>query len=62
MHLVHFNTAYGSLTNALTHADGLAVVAIMFQADHDNHNYEPLKVEKLQSFLNLTFKNEKMTF
>jgi len=45
MHLVHYNTAYGNLSNAVSRADGLAVVGIMFQADHNNHNYEPLKVK-----------------
>ncbi len=48
MHLVHYKTAYGSLTSALSHADGVAVVGIMFQADHNNHNYEPLKVKIIQ--------------
>jgi len=43
MHLVHYNTAYRNLSNAVSRADGLAVVGIMFQADHNNHNYEPLK-------------------
>jgi len=44
MHLVHFNTAYGSVATAKTRSDGLAVIGIMFQADHNNHKYDPLQV------------------
>jgi len=44
MHLVHFNIKYGDFTTAKAQSDGLAVVAILFEADHHNHKYDPLKV------------------
>ena len=44
VHLVHWKTSYGSFATAKTKADGLAVLAILFKADHDNHEYEALEV------------------
>jgi hypothetical protein len=47
MHLVHWKMAYGSLTAAKTHSDGLAVLSLLFEADHDNHDYDALVVTRL---------------
>jgi len=44
MHLVHWKLSYGNITAAKNHADGLAVLSILFKADHDNHEYDPLEV------------------
>jgi len=49
MHLVHYNTRYGSLADAVTHPDGLAVIGVMIEAgDWDNSAFQPI-VEKLSS-------------
>ena len=37
MHLVHWNTAYGNITKAKTHSDGLAVLGIMFEVDYSSY-------------------------
>jgi len=43
LHLVHYKTAYGSLTDSIDKADGLAVLGIMFElSDTDNANLKPL--------------------
>ena len=44
MHLVHWKTSYGTFASAKTHPDGLAVLAVLFEADHDNHDYDALDV------------------
>ena len=44
MHMVHWKTAYGDVATAKTKSDGLAVLGILFKADHDNHEYEALEV------------------
>jgi len=31
MHLVHYNKRYGSLADAVTHPDGLAVIGVMIE-------------------------------
>ncbi|XP_025095277.1 carbonic anhydrase 2-like isoform X3 [Pomacea canaliculata] len=37
MHIVTWNTAYGTMENAMTHPDGLAVLAFLFEvAGYDN--------------------------
>ena len=45
MHLVHWKTSYGDVATAKTKADGLAVLGILFKADHDYHEYEALEVK-----------------
>jgi hypothetical protein len=44
MHLVHYKTSYGTFSAAKNRTDGLAVLAILFDADHSNHDYEALEV------------------
>ena len=31
LHMVHFNTKYGTITNAIDKKDGIAVVAVLFE-------------------------------
>ena len=42
--MVHFKLAYGNLTAAKGHLDGVGVAAVLFKADDDNHEYKPLYV------------------
>ncbi|ESO96281.1 hypothetical protein LOTGIDRAFT_66515, partial [Lottia gigantea] len=43
MHIVHYNTKYGTLTNAKSQPDGLAVLGVMFEiSETDNPNFEPI--------------------
>jgi hypothetical protein len=51
MHLVHFKLAYGTLAEAKTHPDGLAVAAFLFKADGNNHEYKPLYVILQKRFI-----------
>lgn len=37
MHLVHWNTKYGKMTEAVKHADGLAVYGVLFNVDTENN-------------------------
>ena len=48
MHLVHYKLAYGTITAAKTYPDGLGVLAILFDADHSNYDYDALEVIKAQ--------------
>lgn len=48
LHLVHFNKKYGTIGNATSHPDGLAVLGVFIQrSDKDNKALEPL-VEALE--------------
>ena len=51
--MVHFKLAYGNLTAAKTHPDGVGVAAVLFKADDDNHEYKPLYVIIISNLLNL---------
>jgi len=52
MHFVHFKAAYGSVANAITHSDGLAVLGVMFElSDNDNPNMKPL-IDVIPSIVN----------
>ena len=42
MHLVHWNTAYGNFDTAKSKRDGLAVLAILFEANHPSPLFKPL--------------------
>jgi hypothetical protein len=44
LHLVHYKVEYGTISAALGHSDGLAVLGILFDADDSNHDYDALKV------------------
>ena len=44
MHLIHWKLSYGTFELAKTHSDGLAVLSILFKADDNNHEYDPLEV------------------
>lgn len=44
--MVHFNTKYGTITDAIDKEDGIAVVAILFQVSFDIA-YLTQKVQKL---------------
>jgi carbonic anhydrase len=45
MHMVHWKTSYGNFSNAASsgNADALAVLGVLFKADDDNHEYDPLE-------------------
>lgn len=49
--LNHFNTAYGTLDEAVLHPDGVASIAILFKADKNNHEYKPLVVRRFMLLL-----------
>ena len=42
MHLVHWNTAYKNFDTAKTKRDGLAVLAILFEANYPSPLFKPL--------------------
>jgi len=43
VHLIHYNTKYADLAEALTHKDGLVVLGIFIEvSDRDNLAYEPI--------------------
>ena len=60
--MVHFKLAYGNFTNAKNFADGIAVAAVLFKADDDNHEYKPLYVIIFLNFLNLFCISSKVSF
>ena len=43
LHLVHYKTAYGTIANAVSKPDGLAVLGVMFEISQtDNPAFTPL--------------------
>jgi len=43
LHMVHFKTKYGTLTDSIQHSDGLAVLGVMFEiSEQDNPALGPL--------------------
>ncbi|XP_046637024.1 carbonic anhydrase 2-like [Daphnia pulicaria] len=51
LHLVHYNTKYGTFADATTHSDGLAVLGIFLSVGpNDNAFFQPL-VEQLDSVI-----------
>jgi hypothetical protein len=40
MHLVHWKTSYGNITNAKSYPDGLAVLAVLFNAQSTSNEEE----------------------
>ena len=49
MHLVHWNKKYDSIGDAIAHADGLAVLGVLFEiSEHDNEVLTPI-IEGLHS-------------
>jgi len=43
LHIVHYNANYGSLEKAVNFKDGLAVLAVLFEAtEKDNVDFEPI--------------------
>ncbi len=40
MHLVHWKTSYGNITNAKSYPDGLAVLAVLFDAQSTSNEEE----------------------
>lgn len=52
MHLVHYNTIYGSVSNATLHSDGLMVLGVFFEiSEFDNPALEPL-IQKAATLVN----------
>lgn len=51
MHILHRNSKYDSVDEARSHADGLAVAAVIFQAEEKNYDYSGLNnvIETLDS-------------
>ena len=50
MHIVHFNTKYFNLEEALKHPDGTVVIAVMFKIGKENVFIDPLtrKLKKIR--------------
>ncbi|CAL4164042.1 unnamed protein product [Meganyctiphanes norvegica] len=42
LHLVHYKTEYGNLSNALKYEDGLAVLGVFFDVDDENTALKPI--------------------
>ena len=54
LHLVHWNTKYGSVGEALSKPDGLAVIGIFLEVgEGDHHEFEKV----VQMFQNIEFRN-----
>ena len=43
MHIVHYNSKYGTFEKAVTYKDGLAVLAVLIDVtEKDNANFQPI--------------------
>jgi Eukaryotic-type carbonic anhydrase len=47
MHLVHWKTSYGNIANAKSHPDGLAVLAVLFNAESTSNGEEEMEVIRM---------------